>query len=256
MVIGAQNSPLPTATGCAAKAHPSPRQARPGRPIRITPSTPDPDRKSKPMKTVPVILLRSEMKVYRTMSAHIAVVLAVCLSIMLLASCGRTRGSRSARHLARTVADAEIVGTWQMTAASTNLLLRDGYPRRPSSALTIRFKSDGSLAFASAEPGYPFGPRTYTDATGHWKLSHHTFDGFGKGEPNVLSIDIERLASAGGKLFWPMYLTDVGGQLRLWYPHGDPDSREYIEYERAQEEDEKTSQKKSLLDAEKKKGVS
>ncbi len=193
--------------------------------------------------------ISTELKVCRVMSVHIGVVLAVCSSIMLLSSCNRTwSGSRSTRHLARTVANTEIVGTWQMTAASTNLLIRDGYPLRPPSELTIWVKSDGTLVFASAEAGYPFGPRTYTDATGYWTLLHHSYDGLSQEEPNVLSIELEKPASAGGKHFWPMYLTEVSGQLRLWYPHGDPDSREYIEYERAKEEDGKAREGTSLSD--------
>ena len=50
----------------------------------------------------------------------------------------------SDRHMKRKVMTSEIVGIWKMTAASLQLLKRDGYVASPGETQTITFNADGS----------------------------------------------------------------------------------------------------------------
>jgi hypothetical protein len=133
----------------------------------------------------------------------------------------------SDRHTTRKVATSEIVGTWKMTAASLRLLKRDGYVPSPGETQTIRFNADGSLAFASVIDGFKGG--TFNTCSGTWKLNYdRTID---RETVRANSIDLELRRTSDTHLR-SLSLAEEGGKLRLWNYYGDPDSWEFIEYER------------------------
>jgi hypothetical protein len=131
------------------------------------------------------------------------------------------------RHMTRKVATSEIVGTWKMTAASLQLLKRDGYVPSPGETQTITFNADGSLAFASVLDDFKAG--TYNTCSGMWKLNHDKTIDNETVRANAINIELKRTSDTHLRT---LSLAEVGGKLRLWNFYGDPDSWEFIEYER------------------------
>src|SRR3990172_4624081 len=72
------------------------------------------------------------------------------------------------RSLGRRVAEHEVVGTWRMTPESLALLERDGFRHPESETLTMTFREDGSVRFASALDR--LGGVAYQDVSGAWTL--------------------------------------------------------------------------------------
>ena len=154
----------------------------------------------------------------------IVMIAVVCLA---LTGCGRLTPLPD-RNLKRKVADTDVVGTWKLTSQSLGQLTRDGYIVDPSHALSITFHADGTLEFASVMDGIS-GWGTYVEGLGNWALEHDT-----SGDSNIEKMNALRLDIGGAEVIDRRYLNfaEEDGQLLLWNYYGDPDSWEFMEYER------------------------
>jgi hypothetical protein len=148
----------------------------------------------------------------------------VCGSLLLLAGCGEDRDKR---HLARVVSPPSLLGVWEMTEASRQLLLRDGYVEVPNQSYTITFINDGTVKFASVVDDVRGG--TFTNCLGRWRLDHDRTIDNETPRANVIELQLLRTSD---RYFRKLALTEEDEQIRLWNFYGDPDSKEYIEYER------------------------
>jgi hypothetical protein len=131
------------------------------------------------------------------------------------------------RHAARKITTAEVVGTWQMTTASRQLLKRDGYAELPGQTYTITFNPEGTVKFASVLDHFKGG--TNIECGGRWNLYHEKTIGNEIVRANALDLHLNR---ADGPYTRTLSFAEEGGKLRLWSFYGDPDSWEFIEYER------------------------
>src|SRR2546421_393936 len=73
-------------------------------------------------------------------------------------------------QISREAGPGDVLGTWQMTRASLELLKRDGYVEVPGQTYTITFNSDGWAKFESVLDDVKGG--TYTRCLGNWRLDH------------------------------------------------------------------------------------
>jgi len=114
-----------------------------------------------------------------------------------------------------------------MTPAATSLVQRDGVAGAAGKPYTITFNADGTVVFASVFDD-PSG-NIYRACGGTWHLEHDT-----TGDSTVRKANAIKMELGVGNGTHIRYLNFVGGgpRLRLWNYHGDPDSEEYIEYER------------------------
>lgn len=138
------------------------------------------------------------------------------------------------RHLKRVVEKKEVVGTWEATAHFESLLER--YPstgHRPDQ-VQIQFLPDASFVFSSVLDD--FSSFEYVETRGAWVLKRQPRRHGGEGEENtlVLSFQDERFSSN-----YSMSFAEEGGRLILWRFFGDPDSWEFIEYQKANAEPER-----------------
>lgn len=145
----------------------------------------------------------------------------VLICLMLNGCCGTYFPPN--RNLKRTVNETEIIGTWKLTPQSLALLQRDGFVTDPDHAYTITFNLDGSMMFASVVKDMQNGQ--YTQAAGQWTLEHDTNDNSNIHKTNALRFDI-------GRHLMLLNFTEQEGRLLLWNYYGDPDSWEFLEYER------------------------
>jgi hypothetical protein len=144
--------------------------------------------------------------------------------LLCLTGCGEDRGKR---HLERVVNMPEILGVWEMTKASQDLLKRDGYVELVDQPYTITFNNDGSLKFTSVLDDVRGG--TFTNCLGKWKLDHDRTVDDETPRANVVELQLLR---PNDRYFRKLALTEVDEHVRLWNYYGDPDAKEYIEYER------------------------
>jgi hypothetical protein len=135
------------------------------------------------------------------------------------------------RNLSRKLTTADVTGTWRLTAASLALLNRDGFKGAPEQRYTIVLKKDGQLNFASVISDFHTG--TYMECQGTWNLGHDTRESSGLRVANTLRM---RLKTASADRFTGMGFAETDGRLVLWDFYGDPDSWEFIEYERTPQE--------------------
>jgi hypothetical protein len=134
------------------------------------------------------------------------------------------------RDVDRTVARAELVGTWTMTPESLALLVRDGYAPAEACTHTIELRDDGTVTFATVSTvganGKDVTPYT---ADGAWELRRETPSSY-SGPVNVLHLTLQ----AEGETEWESFhLAEDDDGLVLWNHWVDPDEREYIDYRRA-----------------------
>lgn len=131
------------------------------------------------------------------------------------------------RNLTRTVAETEIVGVWRLTDESLELLQRDGFVADPDIDYTLALHADGVLQFDSVIDDFRSG--TYQTIGGTWRLDHNSEGDSNIEKPNVLEME---LRSPGSTHFRSLNFGEEEGQLILWNYYGDPDSWEFMEYER------------------------
>lgn len=125
-------------------------------------------------------------------------------------------------NLDRYATEKDIVGTWQLLPSTLQFAARDGY-KAEAPVHEIEFRADGSCVYRSITE---FGQKaTYLNAQGTWKLEHDTE---GKGERKRKN-EIKLMLNHHGLSF---YLTEENGKILLWYWWGDPDSWEFIKYEK------------------------
>ncbi len=149
----------------------------------------------------------------------------VVLAAIALQGCGAYFAPD--RNVTRKVAEAEVVGTWRLTAGSLALLQRDGFVADPTHAYTITFNVDGTLRFASVIDDFRSG--RYFDVPGTWTLEHNTNGNSNVHKANALSLRIEVPGSTNNRY---LNFAEENGKLQLWNYYGDPDSWEFMEYER------------------------
>ena len=130
--------------------------------------------------------------------------------------------------------ESDVVGVWKMSADSLKLLTREGFQPEASYKYTLTLKPDGKCHFASANVGITEG--IYMIADGEWKLEHVT-----TGDSKFLKKNVLNIALNNANID-TIYITNIQfnftqkrGNLLLWNYFGDPDSCEYIEYERVTE---------------------
>lgn len=145
------------------------------------------------------------------------------LVVSCLVGCGRYFTPNI--NLDRYATAQEIVGKWTLRADTLSLAQRDGYKPFNGAVHQIEFRKDGSCAFRSIINEGLTDSR-YTIAEGHWKLEHDTHRKDERERKNELKLDLDH----HGITF---YLTEEEGHLLLWDFWGDPDSWEFIKYEKA-----------------------
>ena len=104
--------------------------------------------------------------------------------------------------------------------------MRDGYRPSESSVHEIEFRDDGTCEFKSITEW----PQkvTHRSLQGTWTLEHDTELKGERKRKNELNLSL-------GNEGLEFYLTEDDGKIILWYWWGDPDSWEFIKYEKTGE---------------------
>ena len=136
---------------------------------------------------------------------------------------------KPSRDLSRRVGEAELLGSWKLTADSIALLKRDGVVRDPVGRDVFVFEPDGRLRLESSVRV----PQENRDQAirGTWKLEHDTNANSNVRYNNALHLQI---ADPGDLHDRWLNIDESGGRLRLWSYYGDPDLWEFMEYERVE----------------------
>ena len=151
--------------------------------------------------------------------------LVALLLCALTTGCGRYFAPD--RNVRDTLADSDVVGTWNMTTNSLALLTRDGFRSDPAHTYTITLRKDGTCLFQSVEEFAHKG--TYISASGVWKLGHDIKRGENAKVKNLLQMELDVARSTH---FRDLGFARKDGALVLWEFYGDPDEWEFIEYAR------------------------
>jgi hypothetical protein len=152
---------------------------------------------------------------------------AILIALILCGCCGPCAALPD-RNIKRTVAPEEIVGTWKLTPDTVELIHRNHLKESPEHAYTVTLNADGSMKFASVHQE-GVGMFQYIEAEGKWSLGLDSVIGDPSRKHYQLDITIDE---SGKRLTERFGLTDMNGKLVLWRFLGDPDSWEFIEYER------------------------
>ena len=147
---------------------------------------------------------------------------AVVFGSALLALLGMRCQHSEGRSLGRDVSAEEVVGTWQMTPHTVNVLREAGYTLPVDAAQhQIVLRADGTCDFRTIPQVLTAGgqPEPRLDGPCRWKLD--------KVGQQALQLDVE-----GDPLRHPYYYFDEApnGGLTLWQHVGDPDAWRYVEY--------------------------
>ena len=156
-------------------------------------------------------------------TARAAASLVSLACVLALAGCG---DDPPQRHLTRPIGPQDVLGVWQMTTASRELLKRDGYVETPDQPYSITFNNDGWFKFDSVVDDVKGG--TYTKCIGTWRLDHDVVVE-NESRANVVALQLLR---KNDRYYLKLSLTEDGGVLKLWNVYGEPKALEYIEYER------------------------
>jgi hypothetical protein len=123
------------------------------------------------------------------------------------------------RRKLRLSSQEQLAGRWQLTRDSATMM--DRYLMRTPKASFIDLTADGRCDlhdFVSEEDLY--------SGAGSWKTEDESDYG-SKRKFSVLHI-----TRLGEKGFFSLYFAKRHGKIIMWQYHGDPDGRQYIEYER------------------------
>ena len=162
----------------------------------------------------------------RTMDHSPARIVAILIPLacaVSLAGCGEDLPKRD---VTRQVGLNDILGKWQLTKGSLELLQRDGYVAPPDQAYTIDFNKDGWLKFESVLDDVKGG--SYTNCLGTWRLRH---DVTVESEQRANVVELQ-LLRPNNRYFLKLSVTEEDGNLRLWNSYGESKLAEHIEYER------------------------
>lgn len=130
-------------------------------------------------------------------------------------------------HLKRKISAKDLVGIWQLTSSTKQLLGNDGFAFLPTQKLTLTLNSDGSLVFASILDNIQDRGSSYVKTTGSWQLLHD-----GTFENSITRSNIVNLQLSTGRIV-KLAINEQNGALKLWTYYDDPDSAKFVEYERS-----------------------
>ena len=127
------------------------------------------------------------------------------------------------RDLKETISEEQVIGRWHLTEESAAMLDRRGLTASSRDS-TVEFFRDGRCILHN----FVYGDDPITD-DGTWKIQHDVAEGGGSFRKNELRITV---MSSGKPGICFINFCRKHKRLFLWQYHGDPDGREYIEYER------------------------
>lgn len=149
------------------------------------------------------------------------------LAALTLIGCGRYFTPDI--NLKRRLDDADLIGTWVLTADTLKIAARDGYAPAAEAVHRLVLRPNGQCHFASIVEFA--GKSTHLEGDGTWRLVHDTeFRGDPRGRKNRLELVVDTGRERRGITF---DLTEEDGKLLLWAFWGDPDSWEFMHYEKA-----------------------
>ena len=151
----------------------------------------------------------------------------ICVCAMALAAAG-CNAPLSDRCLKQYVTEKDVIGEWELTPGSMSLLVRDGYKVSDLQTNQIVFQTDGFCAYHTVLDEFKGGK--HYEATGKWALENDTM-----GDSNVRKKNAIRMELVLQSTTHLRYLNfdRRNGKLVLWSFYGDPDSWEFMEYEKA-----------------------
>ena len=149
----------------------------------------------------------------------------VIVSTVMLAACGTYFGPDIPDiNLERYVTEGEVVGRWSLIPQTLEIAKRDGYAPAVATTHEITFREGGSCDFRSI---VEFGKTaTYFNTPCSWELKH---DGSAFNKKKIKNTVFIQIKDRGIQLG----LTEESGRLLLWDYWGDPDSWEFIKYEKS-----------------------
>lgn len=148
-------------------------------------------------------------------------IIPIVASILFLAGCGRYFAPDI--RLKRQVAANEITGTWVLRGDSLTIAKRDQfhpYHEQPGRMHEIELRPDGTCHFRSITQM----PTDYLDCEGEWQLGHSSKD------TNIPELDL--LLKKGGGYGFSLDFTEEDSHLVVWQYWGDPDSWEFLKYDK------------------------
>ena len=134
------------------------------------------------------------------------------------------------RNLKQYVKEQDVVGMWNLSPAFLALLTRDGFKTNVSHKYHIQFLTNGVCSFQSVVGEFQSG--TYHDEKGTWKLEHDTAGNSNVKKKNAIRIE---LALPNTRYVFYLNLDKRDQAFVLWNFYGDPDSWEFMEYERTEQ---------------------
>ena len=131
----------------------------------------------------------------------------------------------------RYVSQDELIGVWIPTSGTERIIAQDKPSGTRPEKCHLKLNRDGTCEFDSVYGSYS--SFAYRKTTGTWALEHDTDGNSNVRKKNAIAFDMQSREFAGN-----MYLniTENKGKLILWEWHGDPDSCEFIEYEKEETE--------------------
>lgn len=156
----------------------------------------------------------------------------VSIILTTLMSCGSPLPNRDVREI---LAMSNVEGVWKLSDESLRLMIRDGFTTASIHQYTITLNLDGTCKYSSVVDDLE--KPSHMIAEGNWIIEHDT-----TGDSNVKKKNALRLELVSQSLFASstqiVYLNFARehGSLLLWNYHRDPDSCEYIEYTKNQDE--------------------
>jgi len=153
------------------------------------------------------------------------IAMSLCTIAVALAGCNAPLPDRNLKEY---VTDKDVFGEWTLTTDSMGYLVRDGFKKPENQTNQITFLADGTCLFHAVLDDFKSG--THYEATGTWKLEKDT-----TGDSNVKKKNAIRMELVLPTTTYLKYLNfdRRKGRLVLWSFYGDPDSWEFMEYEKA-----------------------
>lgn len=141
------------------------------------------------------------------------------------------------RHVTRNVSRSEIVGTWAISAESTDRLLKEGYRLDQEKDHVLNFMDNGKCLLQTfrAVPSFPKASEEedlYANKEAIWDVGEAI--AYIRHERRQVTAIIITLRSEADTSFEEetliFYIAEHQGNLILWRYIGDPDYREYFDF--------------------------
>ena len=156
-------------------------------------------------------------------AARLLPAFAALLCACLIAGCGSEEAKQDTTPH---IGPRDVLGKWQLTRPSIDLLVRDGFLDTPDRAYTITFTDDGWLKFDSVLDDVKGG--TLTTCLGTWRILHDVT--IKKVQMNnVVELQILQPTS---RYFLKLSVKEEDKSLKLWHAYGEAKALETLEYER------------------------